>query len=152
MLAVGVADWQHGFVTNYLTRSIRRGIIAEMPLDFRQEHELTGGGDCLLHYHSQDRVTNDILQSAENVVSVSSAYTVTYNDDIILATAATPYTITLPIARSRRVTIVRVSGNASITVVPTASDTINGASSVIISTSYTPLRLKAVAGIGYISV
>jgi hypothetical protein len=148
----GVADWQRGFATNYSTRLIRQEIIAEMPLDSRQEYELTGGGDCLLHYHLQDRVTNDSLQAAERVVSVSSAYTATYSDDIILATAVTPYTITLPVARSRRITIVRVSGDANITVTSTPPDTINGAASMVISTSYTPLRLKAITGIGYISV
>jgi len=58
-----------------------------MPLDARQEGELTGGGDSLLHYHLQDRVpTHDTLNGLQRVMSartVTTNYTCTFNDDIV---------------------------------------------------------------------
>jgi hypothetical protein len=119
--------------------------------DFRLQ-ELTEGGDTQLHYHLADRATNASLQGQERVTAVSAAYTATYDDDVLLITANSPFTVTLPLARSRRITLVRVVGASTVTVARTSTDTINGATSVSITASYTPLTLKAVAGVGYIGV
>lgn len=117
-----------------------------------RDPELTSGGDTQLHYHLADRSTPTSLQAQEKVKSVSAAYSVSYNDDYIFVTAASPLTITLPLAKGRVITVVRVSGASTVTVAATSPNTINGAASVAITASYTPLRLKGVSGTGYVQV
>lgn len=91
------------------------------------------------------------LYELEKIVNVSGNYTVTDQDDVILVAAASPVNIQLPLAKGgRRVTITRVSGAASVTVLPASGETVNGGASNVISTSYAPLRLKAIKGIGHL--
>jgi hypothetical protein len=120
-------------------------------IDERQSSELTGGGDTLLHFHLADRATPRQIQNLERIAAPSTTYLVLPDDDYVFAAASAPYTITLPVATNGRVlTIVRTSGTSTITVARSGTDTINGASSVNITTSYAPLCLKAVPGVGYI--
>ena len=119
-------------------------------MDARYESELLGGGDTMLHCHLSDRATPSSVQEGEKVTTVNTAYAASYADDILLVQAVSPFTITLPVARSRRLSLVRISGSSVITIARSGADTINGSSSQVLPAAYTPLRLKAVAGVGYI--
>jgi hypothetical protein len=123
-----------------------------MPLSDSQEKELVGGRDTDLHSHSFDRApTNDTVQNlstVERVRKVTTNYTAVTTDDFILVdTAGGAVTITLPSARGgKRYVIERIAGANNVTVTPVAGTTINGAASATISTSYAPLRVKAMLG------
>lgn len=123
-----------------------------------QEAELTQGGDCFLHWHSEDRrATHDLLhglQGTASVISQSASYSLSLKDDYHLVTTTSGVVVvTLPKARGNRlITIVRVAGANNITLSPTSPETINGAASLAISASYTPVRLIALQGVGYVQV
>ena len=111
---------------------------------------LVGGGDCLEHYHRSDRFPprdSRLWQdSLESVVYVDSSYSITSTDDIVISTAAGGVTITLPEAvGGRRITITRI-GAGIVTVTASGTDTVNGAASIALNTTYLPARLKAVVG------
>ena len=120
--------------------------------------ELTSGGDCTLHFHSADRApTHDTLarlQDLERAVSVTADYTVRREDDIILVDAtAGVVVVTLLVARGgKHQTVIRTAGANNVTVTPAGTDTINGGATATVSSSYTPLRLKALAGTGWITI
>lgn len=120
-----------------------------------QGNELVSSGMTFLHSHPTI-VTHDQyrrLQQLENVVFVTGNYACLLNDDIVFVTANTPVTITLPQANAgQHIVISRIAGASNVTVLPTGTDTINGAASLVISTSNTPRRLKAVRGTGYLEI
>lgn len=91
--------------------------------------------------------------SLEKVRSITTNYTVDSDDDYILIdTTAGIITLTLPNAISRRkLIVIKTAGGNNITISPVGTDTINGASSLTITTSYSPVRLKAITG-GYITI
>lgn len=112
-----------------------------------QEAELTQGGDCFSHWHSEDRQpTQDFLHGLSGVKRqkfITSSYEATGSDDLILASGAS--TITLPPARNgREYTIVRIGTNP-VTIVPTAPDTISGAASLVLGAQWASRALKAYA-------
>lgn len=123
-----------------------------------QELELTGGGDCQLHFHQSDRsATHDLmmgLQSTAKVLSKSSGYTANLETDFhLLDSTSGPLAIQLPKARgSRVITFVRTAGAGNITLSRSGTDTINGGTTLVISASYSPIRLLAVDNVGYIQV
>lgn len=117
-----------------------------------QSNELVNGGDTRLHHHREDRATQADLQAAERQVFVSADYTASYDDDYIFVMASSPVTITLPLGRDRIITVVRISGGSNVIVVPSGSETVNGATTLVIASSYAPRRLKGVKNIGYIEV
>jgi hypothetical protein len=123
-------------------------------MEARQEQELTSGTDTLLHYHLADRVTQAHHQNDERIAWPSAAYAATYNDDYVFAdTTSGAFAVTLPLARNGRIiTVVRIAGANTLTVARSGTNTINGATSLSITTSYAPRRLKGVAGVGYIEV
>lgn len=120
-----------------------------------QEASLTSGGETTLHSHPFT-VNHDLLMrlnELEKVVQVSADYTVQADDDILLLTAFSAFTITLPFTKGgKRVIIILIAGNKNVTVQPQSGETINGASSVTVGTLYSPLRLKAIKGVGYVEV
>lgn len=98
---------------------------------------------------------DDLLQyyDLEKVIMVSDSYTIRDSDDIIFVTANSPVSITFPLAKGgRRVIISRVGGSSTVTLVAPSGQTIDGASSQSITTSYSPYRLKAVKGLGYLGI
>ena len=129
-----------------------------MPLTEDQEQLLTQGADCNLHYHSTDRdISHDQVlqfQGSESVKEVSASRAVTYADDFLFVdSSAGAITLDLPIARGGKTyTVVRIAGSSSVTLQPTGLDKINGASSYVITTSFAPMRLKALKGTGWIQV
>lgn len=129
-----------------------------MPLTPEQEQELVGGGDCALHYHSYDRDMSheQVLQfqGSESVKEVTASRPVTYNDDFLFVdTTLGAVTLSLPIARGGKAyTVVRTKGSNSVTLQPSSPDKVNGATSFVISASYSPARFKALKGTGWVQV
>ena len=123
-----------------------------------QEASLTQGGDCFSHYHSEDRIpTQDFLhglQMVARVVQKSANFTASLRDDYTLVTTTSGIiTVTLPKANSNRVLVfVRVAGANKFTLVRSGTDTINGAATLDVTTSYSPVRLLALKGVGYVQV
>ena len=122
---------------------------------------LVNGGDCTEHYHLSDRQPHhDLskgLEELKNVTSVSADYTVKYADDYILVDSTSGVvTVTVPLARGGFLfTVVRIAGANNVNIATMGSDTINGAASVSIVTSYVPQTFKAVPAslfAGYVRV
>ena len=126
-----------------------------MPLD---DPSLTGGGDCFSHWHSSDRQpTHDFLAGLQGVVKVkfpTTSYSVDILDDFHLVnTTGGVVTATLPPANSNRlITFVRTAGASKVTLVRSGTNTVNGTTSLDITSSYSPVRLLALKGVGYVQV
>lgn len=127
-------------------------------MDASQESELINGGDCRSHWHSEDRVpTQDFLHGLQNVSSIKyplASYSVDLKYDYHLVNTSGGIVIaTLPQALNNRViTFVRIVGPNNLVLSCSGADTINGGASLTISSSYSPVRLLAVRGVGYIQV
>lgn len=120
-----------------------------------QARELVSGGNTDLHAHDIQVTASMLrrLQDLETVVYVNADYIARYSDDVLLVTATSPVTITLPLARGgQRLTVTRISGSSTVTVIPSSGDNIDLASSKSITTTAAPITLKAVRGAGYFSV
>jgi hypothetical protein len=94
-----------------------------------------------------ERVNHDSFkayQQIANRVTVTADYTVLHADDYILVdSTAGAVTVTLPTARNGlQFTILRTAGANNVTIVPSGAETINGAASVVINTSYAPQTFK----------
>ena len=122
-------------------------------IDDRSANELINGGDTRLHYHLEDRATNAGLQQAATRKTITGDTTLTYKDDFALVdTSSASITISLPLARDgREIEVVKLSPVNSVFVVPTAPNTVLGATGVIISGQYDAIRFKSVDG-GWIAI
>lgn len=106
-------------------------------------------GDCLLHYHSYDRVpTHDTLSSLQavaNTKTVVGAYSIEPSDDYVLCDGTV--TITMPLSKSdgRELECVLVTPG-TLTIVPSGADTLLGDTSVVAIDQWTALRFRAVSG------
>lgn len=121
----------------------------------QQEEQLTGSGECFLHYHPDDRVpTHDTLNRLQNLASIvtkSAAYTLTYNDDWVLVSATS--TMTLPMPKGEKeFEIVCVGAATTVTIAAPTGSTINGASSVNFNTQWTGKRVKAINSTAYVAI
>lgn len=109
---------------------------------------LTNGGDCFLHWHSEDRTpTADFLhglQSLAKVREVSSDYTIKPSDDFILVSAAA--TITLPQANNGQEYIITRTGTGLVTVLTHSGDSVYGDISVLLTLQKMSLTFKAIQG------
>lgn len=123
-----------------------------------QEASLLSGGDCFLHWHSQDRVmTHDSLTQLQQIASVLTATgDVTVNDqtDYIYAdTTLQNIIVALPLAKNgREVEIIKAASAFRVLIVPTGSDTVLGAEGAIIQSRFDALRLKAIQDIGWVAI
>lgn len=123
-------------------------------LDDRDERQLVGGGDTLLHYHLADRATNAGLQSdARQRTTSDSAFSVTYDDDFVFCdTTSSNISVTLPLARNgKEFEIVKTASPNMLTILPSGTNTLAGAASVLVYVQWTALRFKAVSG-GYVLI
>lgn len=106
--------------------------------------QLVNGGICNLHEHDvnlRDHQHLETLQSIETVRVVSSNYTVSYTDDIVLVDSSQGnVTVTLPPARGgRKFCIIKKSAANSVIVTFSGGETLLGITSVVI-TSLADLR------------
>ena len=119
----------------------------------QQEQQLLEGGECYLHYHPEDRVpTHDTLNRLQNIaneVIISGNYVATYNDDHIICDSAC--TVTLPPTRAGKELEVTQTFVGTVTVLPTGTETLVGATSVLMNVQWMSLRFKSVTG-GYILI
>lgn len=127
-------------------------------LSEQQLAQLIGLGDCFIHTHPKETLgftERQELMEAVPVTAISSTpYAITTRDEILTVdTTGGAVTINLPQAsRGRELRVIRVAGSASVTLLPTGSDTLNGGASLVISSSYSPIHLKAIFGTGYITI
>lgn len=110
--------------------------------------ELTGGGDCTLHFHTVDRApTHDTLlrlQDLCNHVTVSSNYTARYEDDLIMVELGA--TVTLPLSiRGKEFEVVAMDDTA-FSILFSGADTLYGDTSVLVEVAMTALRFKSITG------
>ena len=103
--------------------------------------------------NTSQRNRNDILwlEQVKKVVTPSlAAYVVTPQDDYVLCSSITT-TVTLPLsARGRDLYVIKNYAGGSLTVIPVGTDTIFGASNLVI-TARESKHFKAIAG-GYIVI
>ena len=129
-----------------------------MELSDEEHLSLTSGGDCPLHYHNYDKsITHDQvlqLQDSEKERVITSSEGISYEDDFLFVdTTSGPVTVSLPIARGgKSYTFSRIAGASNITLSPLSPDTINGSASLVISSSFSPVRIKSMKGMGWLQV
>lgn len=118
---------------------------------------LTQGGDCFLHYHSIDRVPDQVFLSALEGVyarrTVTGNTTLTATDDIVLVdTTSGNISVTLPRASNgKEFQVVKTAAAFTLTILPTGADTILGTTSLAVTGRWTSLHFKSVVG-GYILI
>lgn len=113
--------------------------------------QLFGQAENFLHYHPPiplSQSDNAELQGAQTQNPVTSDYTVTARDDIILVDTTTGVvTITLPTAaQGREFEVVKTTIPNRIDVVPSGTDTILWTTGVSIFNRGTAIRFKATTG------
>ena len=114
----------------------------------QQQAELTGGGDCFAHYHSEDRrPTQALLQGLHGIAerrTFNGNVTLTGKEDFVLVDATSPVTITLPIARNgAEIEIGKRAGVGVVTVLPQNLDTILLGTGINFTGVGTSIRFKA---------
>ena len=124
-------------------------------MDIRQENELTGGGECYLHNHPEDRVpTHDTLNRLQELAVVKTKtanYTLSYDDDWVAVSATC--TVTLPTPKAyKEFTIVCLTGATTVTIAAPALCTINGSASITIAVQWAGKRIKAYSSTAYLAI
>lgn len=111
-----------------------------------QENALTGGGDCFLHWHSEDRrPTQDFLHGLQAIArqrEVTEPTTLTSTDDHVLVSGS--ITVTLPRAVPGAEYTVTNIGTGIVTVLVTGTDVVCGDTSVQLTVQWMSLTFKAV--------
>ena len=128
------------------------------PLTDEEIAQLVRFGECFLHTHPRETLgfaERRELMAATPTTSVSTTpYSPGDRDEILLVdTTGGAISVVLPVAnKGREFRVIRVAGSANVTVTRSGADTINGATSLTVSSSYTPTHLKAIFGTGYITI
>lgn len=121
-----------------------------------QENALVSGGMIDLHSHPfvYSRDLTKLAESLESVAFITDAdYSVEYSTDVVFVTADVPVNITLPKARGGiHVTISKIAGGSNVTILPSGTDSIDLSTSKVLTSLAQPVRLKAIVGLGYLSV
>jgi hypothetical protein len=123
----------------------------------QDDFSLVQGGDCFSHWHSSDRQpTQDFLHGLQGVTRVeyrAADFTVDLSVDYYIVTTPAAVTATLPLARGNRVIVLLRDGGAhNLSIYPSGGETINGTTHIDITSSYSPVRLLALKGVGYVQV
>jgi hypothetical protein len=115
--------------------------------------DLVGGGLCFSHSHVESvPITHDTVVNYQRLKvqrSASSVTSLTVNDDLLLVdTAGGSVSVTLPVsgASGKEFIVFKTNAANTLTILRSGSDLINGAASLPLTTSYSSLWLKAVAG------
>lgn len=128
-----------------------------MAISSEEESQLTNGGACDLHFHPNDRIVQhdqlDQLQSVKTIRNISSSYTATYRDDILIVdTTSGNLTVTIPLSKGfKEFTIVKSVAANVLTVVFSGGQLMFGLSSITITVQADLRTLKAIVG-GYIRI
>lgn len=127
-------------------------------LDPRQEQALIGGGDCFEHYHSEDRrATQQQMNQLQGILNQTTATANTtlldHHDHVLVDTSAGSITITLPVGKDgKEYEITKTAAANTVTIVPSGTDTILGATGVVILYQWTSVRLKATTSQNWIGI
>jgi len=126
-----------------------------MELNQFQYDQLTSGGDCFQHHHSEDRRPNhdtvNSLQDLESVILKSANYTIRYEDDWIAVD--TTSTMTLPVPKGgKEWKIVNVGSGVTVTITAPTNYTINGVSSITVTTQWQGKTIKSLNTTGYVAI
>lgn len=117
--------------------------------------QLVSGGEITLHSHPHTITLDQYhrMQQLETIRYVNATYTVKPDDDYIFIIANTAINIYLPSSNSGRIlTFSRTQNSGNVTLIPISGEYVNGGSTLIISTSFSPKRLKGVKGYGFVEV
>lgn len=110
--------------------------------------DLIGGGMCLSHYHAKEELQHEdaVAMQKNHVQRTSSVDTsLSSSDDVLLmTTTGGNRTVTLPLSGGggKEFTVFKVSAANALTVQCSGADTVNGVSSLVLSTPYSSLWLK----------
>lgn len=127
-------------------------------IDPRDEQQLLGGGDTMLHYHNLDRIpTHDTLEQLHQVatlVAVTGNVQLEPQDDFVLADTTLFSTTVqlLPAKAGQEVEIIKVTPGNRVLILPTPPDSILGEDGYILTTQWDALRLKAIEGFGWVAI
>lgn len=121
-------------------------------LDLLQESNLTSGGDCFEHYHSQDRIPThefklglDYLETALEVGAGTT--TLTGAEDFVLVdSTAGAATVMLPPPVKRMSVVVMRKVAANTVTIDSPTGTINGAATYALAGAYAVGTFKAING------
>lgn len=121
-------------------------------INTQQEASLLSGGDCFLHWHSQDRVAthsmlSDLISLEKTQFVVDGGTVVDPEADYVLVdTTAGNATLTLPqpVIGRKLVLLKTAAGNTATLSSPTGD--INGAATLVLTAAYEAAVLKAIAG------
>jgi len=123
----------------------------------QQESNLTSNGDCLEHYHLDDRRIDRPkvleIQNQSPVKEIAADFTVDNRwDFIVVDTTSANVIVTLPLAgNGREIEITKSVAPHYVSIVPTGTNTIIGSTEVRIYNQWTSIRFKAING-GWIIV
>jgi hypothetical protein len=115
-------------------------------LDEYQFGQLTNQAECYIHKHPLiplDQASQAQLEEASPVKPITSAtYQLTAFDEQI--SVAQTCTVTLPpAAKGKEYHITLIVAGATLTIVPTAPDTVLGTTDIVVTVQWTSLHLKA---------
>lgn len=117
---------------------------------------LVSGGENRLHSHPYTVTLDQYhrMQQLENVEFVNSNFSPSKEADFVFVDSTlAPVLISLPDANAgQHVVVSRVAGANTVTVAAFAGEVINGVPSIVINTSFTPRRYKAIKGYGYLEI
>jgi len=117
-----------------------------------QESNLTSYGNCFEHYHLEDRVVDRpkvlAIQELSPVKEITSSFACDDRWDYVVAdTTSANITVTLPLAgNGREIEVTKFAAPHYVSIVPTGSDTITGATEVRLFSQWNSVRLKAITG------
>lgn len=116
-----------------------------------EDSSLTGGGDCLSHWHSSDRqATHDLRKGLEGmayVLEVSVSTQLDGKEDIISVDTSSGATVTVTLPRAiqrREVEILKPNNPGTVLIAPLGTDTLMGSTATrSVSSGGSAIHLKA---------
>lgn len=118
----------------------------------KQLESIVGPGDFRAIKQLEDLLRDVQQTSTLSVRSVTAAAAVLNDDDVVLATGT--FNVTLPVADNSvgRMITVKNLGAGTVTVVPTGSDTIDGAASYPLALAYESVTVVGAGGGAWVIV
>lgn len=120
--------------------------------------QLTSQAECFIHTHPK-RALNQTsiveLQRSAEPKTVSTAYALTYGDEVILSNpAGGSITLSLPVSSTagyKEYRIVQVSVGTTV-IARTSTDTIKGTTSVSLTSIWSRIHIKATNSYGWVEI
>lgn len=117
---------------------------------------LVMGGETTAHSHPHTVTLDQLhrMQQLEDVRFVNADFEPTAEIDFVFVdTTLDPVDILLPRANAgQHVTVSRVAGANTLTILAQPGELINGSALVVVTTTFDPHRYKAIKGYGYLEI